>query len=86
MAYLNTATLFTSTPNWNVKDEGAEPDTKSVKGRSGTRIVFSWTWNEKRKNDMEDANRAYGRSGKMGTGGELVLSPEVKGFSLAPTL
>ena len=56
--HLNTATLFTRTPSWNVNDEGDDPHTRSVIGSSGTRIVFSCTWNENRKNDIEDVSSA----------------------------
>lgn len=65
-AYLNTATLFTSAPHSNVNDPGEDPDIKRFRGRSGSRIVFSCTWNENRKNDIDDVRSAQGRIGRVG--------------------
>ena len=52
------ATLFTSAPHSNVDESVDALDIINVRGSSGTRIVFSWTWKEKRKNDIEDARSA----------------------------
>lgn len=65
LADLKTATLFISAPHANVVDVGADPDKSIVIGKRGSKIVFSCTWNEKRKNDMEDARSAYGNNGKV---------------------
>ncbi|KAJ3537483.1 hypothetical protein NMY22_g5578 [Coprinellus aureogranulatus] len=55
---LNTATLFPTQPHFHCALPGAAAHINSVKGRSGSRIVFSCTWNEKRKKDMEEESRA----------------------------
>ena len=52
------ATLFMSIPNSKVCSSGDEPDRSNVMGRSGTKIVFSCTWNENRKNESEDVRSA----------------------------
>jgi hypothetical protein len=39
-----------------------------VRGKSGSKIVFSWTWKEKRKKDIEDVNNAYDSRGRNGGG------------------
>lgn len=41
-------------------------------------MVFSWTWNENRKNDIDDVKSANGKRGSVGiTTGELSLSSGV---------
>lgn len=60
------ATLLANAPSSNVDESDPELDIIRVRGRRGTRIVFSWTWNEKRKNDMEEARSAYGNNGSKG--------------------
>ena len=52
-AHLKTPTLFASTPNLNVDESWGAVESNSVKGSSGSRIVFSWTWNENKKKDIE---------------------------------
>ena len=64
--YLNIAVLFMSIPSSNVGSSGEEPDNRRVMGSRGTRIVFSCTWNEKRKNDSEEVRSAYGSKGRIG--------------------
>ena len=56
--HLNIATLFISIPSSKVCSSGDEPDKRRVMGRSGTRIVFSCTWNENRKKDKEAVRSA----------------------------
>lgn len=56
--YLNTAILFTSTPHPNMTDPEGAPHRSNVRGRRGRSMVFSWTWNENRKNDMADVRSA----------------------------
>lgn len=56
--YLNTATLLTRTPSSNVSDPCDDPARSKVKGKSGTRMVFSCTWNENKKNDIEALSNA----------------------------
>src|SRR5712691_5127657 len=51
--HLKTPTLFASTPNLNVDESWGAVESNSVKGSRGSRIVFSWTWKEKRKKDIE---------------------------------
>lgn len=50
--------LLTKAPNWNVNESLAAPERSKVRGNNGTRIVFSWTWKEKRKKDMDEVNNA----------------------------
>ena len=64
--YLKTATLFVNTPHSNMNEFCDAPDRRRFRGRSGRRIVFSCTWKEKRKNDIEDASIAQGRIGRVG--------------------
>ena len=52
--YLKTATLFTNTPHSNVKESIDAPDKRRFRGKRGRRIVFSCTWNENRKKDIEE--------------------------------
>lgn len=56
--HLNIATLFTRTPSWKVNESLVALDRRSVRGKSGTRIVFSWTWNENKKNDIAEPSKA----------------------------
>lgn len=51
--YLNTPTLFASTPNLNVDESWGAVESNRVKGSRGSRIVFSWTWKENKKKDIE---------------------------------
>jgi hypothetical protein len=67
-SYLNTATLLQSTPSENTVESCGAPASKSVKGSNGSRIVFSWTWNENRKNEMELLRSAYRSTGCMTVG------------------
>ena len=39
-----------------------------VRGNNGTRIVFSCTWNEKRKNEIEDVSMEKSKREKTGPG------------------
>jgi len=39
-----------------------------VRGNNGTRIVFSCTWNEKRKNEIEDVSMEMSKREKRGPG------------------
>ena len=64
--YLKTATLFTNTPHSNVKESIDAPDKRRFRGKRGRRIVFSCTWNEKRKKDIEEASIAHGKIGSVG--------------------
>jgi hypothetical protein len=57
-AYLKTPTLLPKAPHKNTSSVGAAPDSRSVRGRRGIRMVFSCTWNEKRKNDIEQVRSA----------------------------
>ena len=66
--YLKTATLFMSMPISYVCSSGDDPDRSKVIGRSGTKIVFSCTWKENRKNDSDDVRSAYGSNGSNGVG------------------
>ena len=70
---LNTATLFARTPSANVVLSGAAPALSNVSGRSGTRIVFSWTWNENKKNDMALFRSACSSTGCMTAGTPALL-------------
>ena len=51
--HLKTPTLFARTPNLNVDESWGAVESNSVKGSRGSRIVFSWTWKENRKKDIE---------------------------------
>jgi hypothetical protein len=51
--HLKTPTLFASTPNLNDDESWEAVESNRVKGSGGSRIVFSWTWNENRKKDIE---------------------------------
>lgn len=63
---LNTATLLTNAHHANGTESGEAPDNSNVTGNSGNKIVFSCTWNENKKNDIDDVNSAYGNSLKIG--------------------
>lgn len=65
--HLKTATLFTKAPISNVDESGGDPDIIIVIGSNGSKILFSCTWNEKRKKDMDDVRSAYGSSEMNGT-------------------
>lgn len=60
---LNTATLLTNTPSSNVSVPWPDPARSRVKGNNGTKMVFSWTWNANKKNDIDVLSNAYGSSG-----------------------
>jgi hypothetical protein len=60
--HLNTPTLFDSTPNLNVLESWGAVESNSVKGSRGSKIVFSWTWKENRKNDIELLSNASNRT------------------------
>lgn len=44
-----------------------------VNGNNGTSIVFSWTWNENKKNENDEVSNAYFSSGRRGPGPVDVL-------------
>jgi hypothetical protein len=50
----------------NTDESGEEPESKRVIGKSGSNIVFSCTWKENRKNDIDDVRSAYGSKGSVG--------------------
>ncbi len=49
-----------------MNEPGEAPDIKRFSGRSGSKIVFSCTWNENKKNDSDDVRSAQGRIGRVG--------------------
>lgn len=63
---LKQATLFTSTPHAKTGVSEEAPERSRVIGSKGSRMVFSCTWNENRKNDIDEASRAYGSNGRTG--------------------
>lgn len=80
MTHLKTATLLSKTPHSHISSSvRAEPsfpprrDIMIVRGIRGTRTLFSCTWNEKRKKDMDEVNSAMGNSVAVGAGS----APEV---------
>ena len=64
-AYLNMATLFTSIPHSNANEPAWAPESSKLRGSKGTRIVFSCTWKENRKNDIDEVKSAHGRIGSV---------------------
>lgn len=81
--HLKTATLLTSAASSNVSESAADPESNSVSGSSGTRMVFSCTWKENKKNDIEDDSRAYGNKGRKGGGAETAFFRSV-GLTRSP--
>ena len=67
-------TLFASTPNLNVEESWGAVESNSVMGSRGSRIVFSWTWKENRKNDIELLSSASSRTVCITDGTSVVLS------------
>ena len=55
-------------PNSQVTESCAEPVIIRVKGNRGTKMVFSCTWNENRKNDKDEVSKANVKSGNKGPG------------------
>jgi hypothetical protein len=55
-------TLFASAPNLNVEESCGAVESSSVMGSRGSRIVFSWTWKENRKNDIELLSNANNKT------------------------
>ena len=49
-----------------MKESIDAPDKRRFRGKRGRRIVFSCTWNEKRKKDIEEASIAHGKIGSVG--------------------
>ena len=64
-AHLNIATLFVKILHSNANDPAWAPESNKFRGRSGTSIVFSCTWNENKKNDIDEVNKAHGRIGNV---------------------
>lgn len=64
-SYLKTPTLFASTPHANTDDSGEDPESRRVIGKRGRSIVFSCTWNENRKKDIDEVSKAYGNKGSV---------------------
>ena len=94
--HLKTATLLPKAPHECNAVPGCAPDMSRVNGKSGNKIVFSWTWNEKRKKDIEEASIAHGKIGSVGVATTplvlllvvvilwlvlLVLTPEIEPLS-----
>ena len=71
---LNTPTLLANTPNLNVAESLGAMERSSVKGRRGSRIVFSWTWKENKKKDIELFSSASSRTVCITDGTTPVLS------------
>jgi hypothetical protein len=74
--YLKTPTLLIKTPHSH-KSFAPSPVGSSfpvlnainiVSDINGSKIAFSWTWNEKRKNERDDVNSAIGSRRMMGAG------------------
>ena len=57
--------MLANTPQANTDDSGEDPASKRVIGKSGRSIVFSWTWNENRKKDIDDVKSANGSKGSV---------------------
>lgn len=55
--HLNTPVLFANTPHEYIAESMGAPESSNVMGSKGNRIVFSCTWNENRKNDIDDVRR-----------------------------
>ena len=64
-ACLNMATLLQKAPSKNAVESGGAPDESKVNGNSGSKIVFSWTWNENRKKDIELFRSACKSTGRI---------------------
>jgi hypothetical protein len=58
ITHLKTATLLARTPHANRLESGEDPDRRRFIGSRGTRIVFSCTWKENRKNDIDEESNA----------------------------
>lgn len=58
--------MFTSTPKQKTEELAGAPERIRVSGSSGTRMVFSWTWNENRKKAMDEVRSVYGNNGRKG--------------------
>jgi len=69
-SHLKTATLLVNIPSSHVVLSAlARPPTIiKVSGNNGTRIVFSCTWKEKRKNEIEEVSIERSKRGKRGPG------------------
>jgi hypothetical protein len=68
--HLKTATLLVNIPSSHVVLSALveAPTIIKVSGNSGTRIVFSCTWKEKRKNEIEEVSIERSKRGKRGPG------------------
>jgi hypothetical protein len=68
--HLKTATLLVSIPNSHVvlSTLPEAPTIIKVSGNKGTRIVFSCTWKEKRKKDIDEVSIEKSRRGERGPG------------------
>jgi len=55
---LKTPILLINTPHANTDESAGAPDNNNVIGNKGTRIVFSCTWNENRKNENDEVKSA----------------------------
>lgn len=73
-SYLKTATLFVNIPNSHVvlSALAGAPTMIRVSGNNGTRIVFSCTWKEKRKNEIDEVSIDMSKRGKRGPGPVVV--------------
>lgn len=78
--HLNNATFCTSIPHSNVNESNCAPDIRSDRGKSGSSMVFSWTWKENRKNDSDEDSRAHGNIGSVGVETSSRLPAEVRLF------
>ena len=69
-SHLKTATLLVNIPNSHVvlSTHPEAPAISRVSGNNGTRIVFSCTWNEKRKKDIEEVSIERSKREKRGPG------------------
>lgn len=68
-----------------MKDPGDDPDIKRLSGRSGSKIVFSCTWKENKKNDIDDVRSAQGKIGRVGGVVYFVVSAITDAFQ-EPTI
>jgi hypothetical protein len=68
--HLKTATLLVNIPSSHVvlSALAEAPTIIKVSGNNGTRIVFSCTWKEKRKNEIEEVSIERSKRGKRGPG------------------
>ena len=69
-SHLKTAMLFVNIPSSHVvlSAPPEAPTMIKVRGNNGTRIVFSCTWNEKRKNEIEEVSIERSKREKRGPG------------------